>query len=223
MIPQGREVRTESEVAEAMGLPLHSWRRNVRDAFEEHVCRVNADEGRVRLYDAEQVSAFVQGQPIRPLPDAVEHPDDLLTDREAAAVLGVDASTVRSYAVSGYLPRGVEVHGRRWPRWVIAARFEQGDQRERPERTGAGRPTSSPERPNRGRAGRDETAPPDSRVVETAEVVDQAMGEGVKPPSAAQIAARFNVSRSTGARILAAARARIASRPESSSVSSAEP
>ncbi|MFF3466941.1 DNA-binding protein [Streptomyces sp. NPDC002619] len=211
MIPQGREVRSEAEVAEAMGVPLHSWRRKVRDGFEEQVTRVNADEGRIRLYDAEQVTAYVGGRPIPPLPTVgVEHPDDLLTDREAGALLWVDASTVRSYAVTGYLPRGVELHGRRWPRRVVLARLEQGDQREHPERTGAGRPKSSPQRPNRGRAGRDESAPPDPRIVETAEVFARAVGEGAKPPTSAQIAAQFGVSRSTGARILAAARARLA-------------
>ncbi|MEU6158792.1 hypothetical protein [Streptomyces sp. NPDC047130] len=210
LIPQGRKVCTEAEVAEAMGLPLHTWRRRVRARLEERVQRVNEGEGRVRLYDAEQVRAYVEGVPVPPAArSGEEHPDDLLTDKEAGALLGVDASTVRAYAVSGYLPRGVEVHGRRWTRREILERVRQGDQRHFAARTGAGRPKSSPERPNRGRAGRDVAAVPDARVVEVGSLVDRAEREGLRPPTAAVVAERFGVSRTTGARILAAARSRV--------------
>ncbi len=213
VIPQGRAVHTETEVAEAMGLPLHTWRRRLRDRFEQQVQRVNDGEGRVRLYDCEQVRAYIDGLPI-PAGAAhnEEHPDDLLTDKEAGALLGVDASTIRSYAVSGYLPRGVEVHGRRWRRREIVERLKQGDQRRFPARTGAGRPKSSPERPNRGRAGHAPSTPPDPRVTATAALVAQAARDRQRPPTSAQVAERFNVSRSTGARILAAAWKQVRSR-----------
>jgi hypothetical protein len=210
LIPQGRAVYTEAQVAESMGMPLHTWRRRVRTRFEERVQRVNVGEGRVRLYDAEQVRAYAEGAPVPPTArSGKEHLDDLLTDKEAGALLGVDASTVRAYAVSGYLPRGVEVHGRRWTRREILERVQQGDQRPFAARTGAGRPKSSPDRPNRGRAGRDAEAAPDARVVETALLIDRAEREGLRPPTSAVVAERFGVSRTTGARILAAARSRI--------------
>jgi predicted DNA-binding protein (UPF0251 family) len=210
LIPQGRTVCTEAEVAEAMGLPLHTWRRRVRARFEEQVLRVNEGEGRVRLYDSAQVRAYVEGVPVPPaVRPGEEHPDDLLTDKEAGALLGVDASTVRAYAVTGYLPRGVEVHGRRWTRREILERVRQGDQRQFPARTGAGRPKSGPEQPNRGRAGRDASAPVDVRVVETASLIRRAEQEGLRPPTSALVAERFGVSRTTGARLLAAARSRV--------------
>ncbi|MGW2725588.1 helix-turn-helix transcriptional regulator [Streptomyces sp. NPDC001492] len=202
MIPQGRPVRTEAEVAEALGIPMHTWRRSVRDEFEQRVTRVNRDEGRVRLYDAAQADAYTSGKPLPAGPDLdAEHPDDLLTDKEVAALLDVTASTVRSYVVGGYLPAGVEEHGRRWRRSDITARIEQGDQRERPENTGAGRPASTPERPNRGRAG----GTPDPRVDEVVAEL-RTVGEAGHPLSASRVAERYGVSRTTGANILRAAR-----------------
>lgn len=211
MIPQGRPVRTEAEVAAALGMQLHTWRRQERDGFEARVTRVNPEEGRVRLYDAAQADAYTRGRPIPSGPDLdAEHPDDLLTDKEAAALLDVTPSTVRSYATSGYLPEGVEEHGRRWPRRAIAERIEQGDQREHPERTGAGRPKSTPQRPNRGRAGNKGDAAPDARVLEVADELARAAAAGTTPPTAAQIGALYNVSRTTGAAILRAARTRLA-------------
>ncbi|MFF4709621.1 helix-turn-helix domain-containing protein [Streptomyces sp. NPDC001297] len=205
MIPQGRDVRTEAEVAEALGIPLYTFRRKERATFETRVTRVNPKEGRVRLYDAAQADAYASGRPIPTGPELeAEHPGDLLTDKEAAAVLGVDPSTVRSYAATGYLPAGVEQHGRRWPRRDITARSEQGDQREHPEETGAGRPRSTAERPNRGRAG----GTADPRVVELAdELARTADASGL---TGARVAERYGVSRTTGANILRAARERVA-------------
>jgi hypothetical protein len=104
-----------------------------------------------------------------------------------------------------YLPAGVERHGRRWPRRVIVDRIEQGDQREHPEHTGAGRPKSTPERPNRGRAG-NAGAAPDPRVLEVAADLARAAAENTKPSTGAELATRYRVSRTTGATILRAAR-----------------
>ncbi|MEU5976357.1 DNA-binding protein [Streptomyces sp. NPDC047315] len=207
MIPQGRPVRTEAEIAAAAGLPLHTWRRRERDAFEQRVTRVNPAEGRVRLYDAAQADAYTNGQPIPPEPDLdAEHPDDLLTDKEAAAMLGIEASTVRAYSTSGYLSGAVDEHGRRWPRRAVVERIEQGDQREHPEKTGAGRPRNSPAGPNRGRAGRDPNTPIDPRVAQAADALARAKANGTKAPTATQIAELHGVSRTTGAAILRTAR-----------------
>lgn len=203
MIPQGRMVRTEAEVAAALGIEVHVFRRKVRDEFETRVTRVNPDEGRVRLYDAAQADAYAEGKPIPPGPDlTAEHPDDLLTDKEAGAVLDVTASTVRSYATSGYLPAGVDEHGRRWPRREILARQEAGDQREDPAHP-TGRAASFPGR-NQGRRGGAE-AGPDPRAVEVAAEL-AAVAEDRPPLTGAQVAARYGVSRTTGAAILKTAR-----------------
>ncbi len=69
----------------------------------------------------------------------------LISTEEVAAALGTDASTVRSYAATGYLPRGTDLHGRRyWPRHAVQARIDASDQRHHPERTGAGRQPGDP-------------------------------------------------------------------------------
>lgn len=84
----------------------------------------------MRLYDGAQATAYINGRPLPALPDQGPHPEDLLTDKETAALLGVDASTVRAYATTGYLPAGTERHGRTWwPRHVAEARLKAGDQR----------------------------------------------------------------------------------------------
>ncbi|MEU0625342.1 hypothetical protein ABZ329_31320 [Streptomyces rubiginosohelvolus] len=62
----------------------------------------------------------------------MEHPDDLLRDKETGNVLGVGDSFVRAYATTGYLPAGIERHDRtRWPRHSAEARREAGAQRHR--------------------------------------------------------------------------------------------
>lgn len=209
MIPQGREVRTETEVAAARGMPLHTWRRRERAEFERRVVRVNPNE-RVRLYDGAQADADTSGCPIPPGPDlTVEHPDDLLTDKEVAELLDIQPSTVRTYGATGYLRGGVGHHGRRWPRWAVNEWIEQGDQREHPERTGAGRPHTSPTGPNRGRAGAGhapQDASVDPRVRETAVEIARRDAQGATPPTASETAARYGVSRTTGASILRSAR-----------------
>ncbi|MFF7497158.1 hypothetical protein [Streptomyces rubiginosohelvolus] len=78
------------------------------------------------------------------VPQGAEHPDDLLTDKETANVLGIRDATVRAYATTGYLPAGTERHGRTWwPRRVAEARRDAGDQHHAPATTPASRRSSS--------------------------------------------------------------------------------
>ncbi|WP_149563171.1 DNA-binding protein [Streptomyces cacaoi] len=198
MIPQGRPVWTETDAADAAGVSLRTWQRTHRADFEAAVARVNPGE-RVRLYDAAQAAAYTAGEPVPPYPEPAPHPDDLLTAAEAAAELGVAASTVRSDAADGYLHGGVDVHGRRWPRRVITARRDAGDRREQPEATGAGRPAGDPA--NRGRAGR---RTPDPRAVEIARELAASPAGG--QPTGRDIATRYGVSRTGGYRLLRQAR-----------------
>ncbi|SEF16444.1 hypothetical protein SAMN05428942_7276 [Streptomyces sp. 2112.2] len=132
MIPQGRPVKTEAEIAEIAGIPLTTWRRREAPALRRRIQPVNPGD-RLRLYDAAQVTAHLEGRPIPPAPSGDEpHPDDLLNTDEAATLLGVESGTVRSYATEGYLT-GTEIHGTRWyTRREVEARAAAGDQRHGP-------------------------------------------------------------------------------------------
>lgn len=126
MIPEGRAVKSEAEIAQEQETPLTTWRRREGQAFRRALKPVNGSE-RLKLYDAAQVRAFYAGEPIPPAPTeetAKPHPDDQLNDREAAAILEIDPATVRAYAADGYLPPGP-----RWSRRDVEARAEAGDQR----------------------------------------------------------------------------------------------
>jgi DNA-binding CsgD family transcriptional regulator len=202
MIPQGRDVRTESDVAGALGVPLHEFRRKHRDELEERVTMVSADEGRVRLYDAEQADAYTSGRSVPPGPDlTAEEPGDLLSQKEVADALGITGSTVRSYVTAGYLPAGVDRHGKRWPRSAVTARLEAGDRRESPELTGTGRPAGDPT--NRGRAGRQGPHP---RAVEVAGELQAAEHGARGPVSPQEVADRYGIAYGTAQRVLAEAR-----------------
>ncbi|MFD3938180.1 helix-turn-helix domain-containing protein [Streptomyces sp. NPDC058611] len=84
----------------------------------------------VPLYDVAQALAHIAGKPIPITPSTGPHPSDLLTDKEAGALLGIDPSTVRAYATTGYLPKGTDRHGRTWwPRHAVTARRDAGDLR----------------------------------------------------------------------------------------------
>ncbi|WP_438297900.1 DNA-binding protein [Streptomyces sp. HUAS TT7] len=190
IIPHGHPAISEAEIAEEAGTPLHTWRRRHGADFRARVEVINPGE-RLKLYDQAQARAFLAGKPLPARPDTFEpHPDDLLSDRAAADVLGVDPSTVRAYAKTGYIEEGEEHHGRRWwRRGPLLERREAGDQRRHPERTGAGRAPGS-------------TGAPARRAREVA--ADLAAGQ---EPTAAELAERYQVTRTTGARILADARA----------------
>ncbi|MEU3246961.1 MULTISPECIES: DNA-binding protein [unclassified Streptomyces] len=204
MIPHGHPVMTEASIAAAAGIELHTWRRRHGTDFRARVPVTNPGE-RLRLYDAAQAHAYLEGQPVPPAPTPEPHPEDLLSVGETAEVLGTDASTVRAYASTGYLPKGVELHGRPWwPRHVVQARIDAGDQRHHPERTGAGRRPGDP----RNRSPRPRT---DDRVPAVAAELAAAEAEN-RTVTADQLAERYSVSRRTGERLLAAARQQLQKR-----------
>ncbi|WP_327135901.1 hypothetical protein OG311_38025 (plasmid) [Streptomyces sp. NBC_01343] len=122
--------------------------------------------------------------------DDVLHPDDLLSDKEAGVVLGIDATTVRAYATTGYLPAGTERHGRTWwTRRSIEARRDSADQRHH----NPGRQPGDP----RNRAPRHRHDP---RAAEVASLL--LLG----PVTTAEVAERYQVGQRTAQRMLAAAR-----------------
>ncbi|GAA2106020.1 hypothetical protein GCM10009801_82080 [Streptomyces albiaxialis] len=120
MIPRNRPVINEPDIARQAGTPLATWRRRDAPAFRRRV--PNLFRSRTLIYDLAQARAYLSGKPLPILP-AGEHPDDLLNDEEAAAVLGVTASTVRAYATQGYLSAGRTVYSVRvWPRSDVEER-----------------------------------------------------------------------------------------------------
>ncbi|MEN8651726.1 helix-turn-helix domain-containing protein [Streptomyces sp. 21So2-11] len=138
MIPRGRPVINESDIARQVGVPTATWRRRDAPAFRQRVPALFPNS-RVLIYDQAQAQAHIEGRPVPALPTG-EHPDDLLNDEEAAALLGVTASTVRAYATQGYLPAGTTVYSLRlWTRRDIEER------RNTPPRQGkgGGRPSGS--------------------------------------------------------------------------------
>ncbi|MFD4973143.1 DNA-binding protein [Streptomyces sp. NPDC001312] len=130
MIPRNRPVINERDIAQQAGVPLATWRRRDAPGFRQRVPALF--DSRVLVYDQAQAHAFLNGQPIPPLPSE-PHPDDLLNDEEAAALLGVTPGTVRAYASQSYLPRGTTVYSLRlWTRQDIETR------RDAPPRQGQG-------------------------------------------------------------------------------------
>lgn len=189
MIPRGRETVTEALMAQEVGQSTRTFQRSpLGKKVRERLTPVNADDKeRLRLYDKKQWEALRDGKRIPPRPTGTArkpHPEDLLSDKEAAAVLGVDPGTVRFYAASGYLPAGLDVHGTiRWPRHQITKRAEAPDQRGQ----------------DRARAAR-------ARRQETAELLRAARRDGRKEPTRAEIAARYGVTPQAGGVILNDAR-----------------
>ncbi|MBM9624468.1 helix-turn-helix domain-containing protein [Streptomyces zhihengii] len=138
---------------------LKTWQRNEGANMRSRVPLVN-EGGRLRLYDEELARAFLAGSPRPPgsghdgtqpdtdavsdgmwppaVPPGETHPDDLLTDQEAAAVLETRASTVRGYGKDGHLPI-IHRHGRTWYRRAdLEARISAADQRHQPVLTAVG-------------------------------------------------------------------------------------
>ncbi|MGW6396347.1 helix-turn-helix domain-containing protein [Streptomyces sp. NPDC055103] len=144
MIPRNRPVINEADVARRLGVPLATWRRRDAPDFRNHVPSL-LPESRSLVYDLAQAEAYLAGKPVPALP-AGEHPDDLLTDKEVAAVLGITPGTVRAYASQGYLSGGTTVYGTRlWPR------REVNERRDNPpgQGKGGGRRAGEPQGPRK--------------------------------------------------------------------------
>ncbi|MER5966872.1 DNA-binding protein [Streptomyces sp. NPDC002057] len=179
---------TEDDIAAASGLPLHTWRRRHGADFRARV-EVVDPRARLRLYDAAQALAHIAGKAIPTLPPTGLHPSDLLTDKEAGALLGIAPSTVRAYATTGYLPKGTDRHGRTWwPRRAVTARGDAGDLRH--------------QNPGRQLGPRNRTPRPrhDPRI---AEIAERARRFHV---TTTEVAHRYEVSDRTAQRLLSAAR-----------------
>ncbi|MGW6569805.1 DNA-binding protein [Streptomyces sp. NPDC054975] len=144
MIPRGRPVINEADIARRAGVPLPTWRRRDAPAFRERVPSL-LPESRHLLYDLAQTEAYLAGKPVPALP-AGEHPDDLLIAEEAAAILGIAPTTLRAYAAQGYLSPGITIHGSRGrPRREVLERRDNAPGQGK----GGGRRPGEPQRPRK--------------------------------------------------------------------------
>lgn len=210
MIPRGRPTLTLPQVAKLFGVSLATFKRNHHAAFVAAVAPVDQplkpggrppqpfqyDEAQATAYLAALRAADMDADRaararLPELPTG-EHPDDLLTDKEAATVLGVDPSTVRAYAATDYLD-SKDRHGSfRVRRSAAEARRDAGDQRHRT--TGS-----------RNKAPRSDRDPRAAEVAAWLTAAD----EGKRPPvTTAEIRGKYDVPDYTARRILARAQAR---------------
>lgn len=144
MIPRGRPVLNETDVARRAGVSLATWRRRHAAAFREHVPDLLPDS-RSLLYDLAQTDAYLEGRPLPDLPDS-EHPDDLLTAEDVAAILGITTSTVRAYATQGHLSPGTTRYGTRlWTRREVHDRRDNAPGQGK----GGGRRAGEPQGPRK--------------------------------------------------------------------------
>ncbi|MER5312987.1 helix-turn-helix domain-containing protein, partial [Streptomyces sp. NPDC002773] len=144
MIPRGRPVLNEPDIAARAGVSLATWRRRHAAAFRERVPDL-LPESRYLLYDLAQTDAYLAGRPIPELPTG-EHPDDLLTVDDAAAILGINTSTIRAYASQGHLSPGVTLYGARlWTRREVLDRRDNAPGRGK----GGGRRAGEPQGPRK--------------------------------------------------------------------------
>lgn len=138
MIPRGRPVVDAAGAAELLGMSAKTF-RNRLGTLTGFPAPVNPGR-RKALYDLEQVVAYRDGRALPELP-AGEHDDDLLDDKDAAAVLGVEYATVRKDRDVGRLPGFAEVLGVPHIRRADLARVRE---QMRPGRgVGGGRPRGS--------------------------------------------------------------------------------
>lgn len=139
MIRAGRRhlVRTFADIAAQQGIAVQTLLNSGRLQAEGFPAPLGA--GRTRLYDGEQVDAYLAGRPVPTLPTA-DDDEDLLDRQEAAALRGMDLTAwdrrKKDPAVSEHLVLvgGVE----HWPRHVV--RDHTPTPRRRPTASGGGRP-----------------------------------------------------------------------------------
>ncbi|WP_329453244.1 DNA-binding protein (plasmid) [Streptomyces sp. NBC_01724] len=147
MIPRSRPVINEADLARQAGVPIATWRWRDAPGFRQRVASLFPNS-RILIYDRAQVRAYLNGLSIPALP-AGEHPEDLLNDKETAALLGVAASTVRAYATQGYLSAGTTVYSVRvWPRRDVEERRNNPPGQGR----GGGRPAGKGKGPRKAHA-----------------------------------------------------------------------
>ncbi|MFF3036422.1 DUF6292 family protein [Streptomyces rubiginosohelvolus] len=184
MIRAGRQhlVRTLADLAAQQGVGIDRYNRLKPYEAEGFPAPVSSKGSRIRLYDGEQVDAYLLGKPVPPLPEPeVEDDGDLLDRRECAALIGVAPDSWKTYKRDPALTEAcVEAGGvEHWPRHAVKA-FQ------------AGRPGRDAPKPGRPKSTGDQV-PRDQVHGLVAELLD------ADPTiSAATVTERLGVHRNTG-------------------------
>ncbi|MFD8406038.1 DUF6292 family protein [Streptomyces anulatus] len=199
MIRAGRQhlVRTLADLAAQQGVGIDHYTRLKPYAAEGFPEPINSEGSRTRLYDGEQVDAYLLGKPIPPLPET-DDDGDLLDRRECAALIGVAPDSWKTYKNDPVLTAArIEAGGvEHWPRRAVKAFQENRPGNDAPK---SGRPKSTGDQ-----------VPRDQVAALVAEMLD------ADPTiSAATVTERLGVHRNTGQDALTRLRAdRIADRIE---------
>jgi len=140
MIRAGRRhlVRTLADLAAQQGMQLSSYLNAKPYRVAGFPTPISSVGARNRLYDNEQVDAFLAGRPIPTLPTE-DDSEDLLDRRECSAALGISLRTWDKYkATYPILTNLLVIVGgvEHWPRIILTQQQTQPTAPGRPERTG---------------------------------------------------------------------------------------
>ncbi|MDX3343754.1 DUF6292 family protein [Streptomyces sp. ME02-6979.5a] len=182
MIRAGRHhlVRTLADLAAQQGVGIDHYTRLKPYDAEGFPKPINSQGSRTRLYDGEQVDAYLLGKPVPPLPET-DDDGDLLDRRECAALIGVAPDSWKTYKNDPSLAEArIEAGGvEHWPRHAVRA-FQ------------AARPGRDAPKPGRPKSTGDQV-PRDQVPALVAELLD------ADPTiSAATVTERLGVHRNTG-------------------------
>ncbi|MEU3135272.1 DUF6292 family protein [Streptomyces sp. NPDC006854] len=195
MIRAGRQhlVRTLADLAAQRGVGIDRYTRLKPYEAAGFPAPVSSPESRTRLYDGEQVDAYLLGKPVPPLPEPeVEDDGDLLDRRECAALLGISPRSWDIYKNDPALTEArIEAGGvDHWPRHAVKT-FQENRPGRDAAATRGGRPTRTGDQ-----------VPRDQVPELTAELLD------ADPTiSAATVTARLGVHRDTAQQALTRLRA----------------
>ncbi|MEU7738061.1 hypothetical protein AB0B51_34220 [Streptomyces griseus] len=124
MIRAGRQhlVRTLADLAAQQGVGIDHYTRLKPYDAPGFPKPINSQGSRTRLYDGEQVDAYLLGKPVPPLPET-EDDGDLLDRRECAALIGVAPDSWKAYKRDPALTGArIEAGGvEHWPRHAVKA------------------------------------------------------------------------------------------------------
>ncbi|MEU2086743.1 hypothetical protein ABZ569_33340 [Streptomyces albus] len=197
-----RGALSEYDVARMAGYAFSTWRKkkpDVRATFKAHVPSLTLPEDRLDAYDPEQVAAYFTPGVTMPslivrdedLADEEKHPDDLLSDHEAARARGIDVKSIQRGVRSGQYTGHLEIAGIRWwPRHTLTPKQ-------------AGRPQGATDSAPRALCHHPVHDTADARVNEIAEQFRDGATATVK-----EIALRYDVAEETALRYIRRARRR---------------
>jgi hypothetical protein len=195
VIPAGREPIDATQAARLHGMALKTARD--KKLFDRPSFPAPLTRGlRKKVYDAEQVTAHANNEPVPSIPQTGEHPMDLLERGEAAELWGITPQTWDYYMANGYTPEPSRVVGGRefWFRRTL-------QEHSRPGRgVGGGRPEGARDRAPRSYGSKAE------RLAQVDQVLDEAAPDATTAQLVARIRETTGVSESRAYQLLRDAR-----------------